>query len=57
MNRKDINGLRYYIIYCIALLSFFTYSGLVGWKWFNPTKTEPVRGRPGSTGHTYRYHK
>lgn len=56
MNLDDIKGLRYYIIYCILLLSFFAYSGLTGWKWFNPTKTEPTRTH-GRSGYLYRYHK
>jgi hypothetical protein len=56
MNSDDLKGLKYYIIYSIVLICFFAYSGMTGWKWFNPTKTEPTRptGRP---GHVYRYHK
>jgi hypothetical protein len=55
---EDLKGLKYYIIYAILLISFFCYSVITGWKWFNPTKTEPTRSSPtGRTGHIYRYHK
>jgi hypothetical protein len=43
MNSDDLKGLKYYIIYAIVLIGFFVYSGITGWKWFNPTKTEPTR--------------
>jgi hypothetical protein len=57
MNLEDLKGLKYYIIYCVALLSFFIYSGLTGLKWFNDTKIESSRPTSGRPGHIYRYHK
>lgn len=59
MNLSDLKGLKYYLIYALALLAFFTYSGMVGWKWFNPTKTERERSEraPGTHGRSYIYHK
>jgi hypothetical protein len=59
MNLNDLKGLKYYLIYALALLAFFTYSGMVGWKWFNPTKTERERGERanGTHGRSYIYHK
>ena len=43
MDSDDIKGLKYYIIYCLALMAFFVYSGMTGWKWVNDTETEPAR--------------
>jgi hypothetical protein len=40
------------------VIGFFLYSGIVGYKWFNPTQTEPSRPAGGRGGHIYRsYHK
>jgi hypothetical protein len=58
MNWDDIKGLKFYIAYCFVLIAFFVYSGMTGWKWVNPTQTEPTK--PGGTrgpGYIYRYHK
>jgi hypothetical protein len=58
MNTEDLKGLRYYILYSLLVVGFFVYSGMTGWKWFNPTKTEPERTPTSrSGGHVYRYHK
>jgi TRAP-type C4-dicarboxylate transport system permease small subunit len=56
MSLNDLKGLKYYIFYCVIVLGFFIYSGITGWKWFNPTRTESERPT-GRTGHIYRYHK
>jgi hypothetical protein len=56
MNWEEIKGLKYFLLYSLVIICFFAYSGLVGWKWFNMTKTEPTRGT-GRNGHVYRYHK
>jgi hypothetical protein len=54
MHLDEIKGLKYYLILSVAAISFFVYSGLTGWLWFNPTKTEG--GRPvGRSGYIYRY--
>lgn len=55
MHWNDIKGLKYYILYALLLVSFFAYSGMVGWKWFNSTQTEHTRTT--RTGSLYRYHK
>jgi hypothetical protein len=58
MDLNDVKGLKFYIIYCLLLIAFFVYSGMIGWKWFNPTQTEPTK--PNGThraGYIYRYHK
>lgn len=55
MNKEDVKGLKFYILYCSILVAFFVYSGLTGWKWFNPTKTEPTR-TVGRSGYIPRYH-
>lgn len=57
MNWEDLKGLKYYAIYCLILIGFFFYSGIVGWKWFNPTSTETGRSPGGRPGHYFRYHK
>ena len=59
MNREDLKGLKYYIIYCFLLIAFFVYSGMTGWKWFNPTDSEANRPTSGTrgAGYIYRYHK
>jgi hypothetical protein len=58
MNRKELYGLKYFIGYCVVVIGFFLYSGIVGYKWFNPTQTEPSRPAGGRGGHIYRsYHK
>jgi hypothetical protein len=56
MKQKDLLGLKYYIAFGVLVVGFFIYSGLTGYRWFNPTKTEPHRP-VGRTGHIYRYHK
>jgi hypothetical protein len=58
MNWKEVKGLKYYIAYATVVVGFFVYSSAVGWKWFNPTKTEHERssGR-GHTGRGFIYHK
>lgn len=57
MNIEDLKGLRYYMICCALFLSFYIYSGITGWKWFNPTKTEATRPVGGRPGHIYSHHK
>lgn len=57
MNKKELFALKYYIGFCIAVLAFYVYSGLTGYRWFNPTKTEPGEHRPRTgTGAYYRYY-
>jgi hypothetical protein len=56
MNWEEIKSLKFFALYCLLLVSFFAYSSITGWKWFNPTKTEPSRPT-GRVGHVYRYHK
>ena len=58
MDQDDIKGLKYYIIYCLALMAFFIFSGMTGWKWVNDTETEPTRSATSTRpGFIYRYHK
>jgi hypothetical protein len=52
MNQKDIYALRYFIFFAFLLLSFYTYSGIIGWKWMGTTPTE--KAARNSDG-TYRY--
>lgn len=56
MNWQDLKGLKYYIASSVLLISFFVYSGITGWKWFNTTETQSARPA-GRTGYIYRYHK
>jgi hypothetical protein len=56
MEIDDIKGMKYYLAFSAIVISFYVYSGLTGWKWFNPTKTESERP-VGRSGHIYRYHK
>ena len=60
MNLENLKGLKSYLLaYALVVIGFFTYSGMIGWKWFNPTKTEKERsGGHHTTGGRYlRYHK
>jgi hypothetical protein len=59
MSLQDLKGLKYFLLYAVALLAFFAYSGSIGWKWFNPTKTERERGdhSHATHGRSYIYHK
>ena len=59
MDWNEWKGLKYYIMYTIIILGFFVYSGLVGWRWFNPTQTTHEKsGTGGSRIHRgYYYHK
>jgi hypothetical protein len=59
MNIEEIKGIKYYLIYAALAIGFFTYSGVVGWKWFNPTQTtheKSERTHRGTGGRMY-YHK
>jgi hypothetical protein len=56
MNLNQLKGLKYYFIYVFVLFSFFVYSGIIGWKWFNTTETHHTRSTY-RTGHYLRYHK
>ncbi len=44
MNLNEIKGLKYYLLYAGLTIGFFAYSGVVGWKWFNPTQTTHEKG-------------
>lgn len=59
MNLDDFKGLKYYIGYAAVVMGFFIYSGMVGWKWFNPTHTEKEHnnGTHRVGGRSYMYHK
>ncbi len=58
LNLEEIRSLRYYLVYGLVIVAFFTYSGIVGWKWFNPTSTEKTRSTGTHRGgHYFRYHK
>jgi hypothetical protein len=58
MELEDLKGLKFYVLYCVLLVSFFAYSGMTGWKWYNDTPTESEKPiRTGRTGHVFRYHK
>ncbi|RAV97962.1 hypothetical protein [Pseudochryseolinea flava] len=60
MKLVDLKALKYFIAYGVMIVGFFTYSGIVGKKWFNPTPTHR-EGQPGTShrvhGTGYRYHK
>lgn len=57
MKKEDLFGLKYYIASSLLILGFFAYSSMIGYKWFNPTKTEPrSSGARGVHGYRY-YHK
>ena len=57
MDKRELFGLKYFIAYCVVVIGIFLYSGVVGYKWFNPTQTEPTHGTTGrSGGHVYRYY-
>jgi hypothetical protein len=59
MNLDDIKNLKYYIVYGVLVIGFFTYSGVVGRKWFNPTSIQKEKGeRTGHRSHGgfYRYY-
>ena len=59
MNWDDLKGLKYFLVYAAAIMSFFVYSSAVGWKWFNPTRTETehTSGTHHHVGGRYIYHK
>ncbi len=58
MKWEELKGLKYYLIYCAVLISFFIYSSFTGWNWFNTTETEPTHSTtPRGSGIIYRYHK
>lgn len=60
MTLKDLKGLKYFIAYGLAVLGFFVYSSMVGWRWFNPTTTEHTRSEAHHSGggsHGHYYHK
>lgn len=60
MNFNNLKGLKsYFFAYALVVIGFFIYSGAIGWKWFNPTKTEEERstGRHTTGGRYLRYHK
>lgn len=59
MSWEEFKGLKYYIAYAAVILGFFVYSGMVGWKWFNPTSTTHERSGGGThhTGRGYVHHK
>jgi hypothetical protein len=57
MEGKDLKGLRYYIVIASLLLGFYTYSNLIGWKWFFSTPTEETRPEHSEGTHNRFYHK
>ena len=59
MTLDDLKGLKYFIIFGTIVLGAFIYSGTIGWKWVNFTKTqkEKTTGQRGTRGTYYRYHK
>jgi len=57
MEMNELKGLRYYIAYAAVVIGFFVYSGVVGWKWFNPTTVEHQRTGGHHVGRSYIYHK
>lgn len=40
MNLKDIESLKYYLLFVLIALSTYVYSGVVGWKWLGATPTD-----------------
>lgn len=57
---EHIKDLKYYLIYSVVVIGFFTYSALVGWEWLGGTATEHTPGEHGTRHHTgghYIYHK
>lgn len=57
MDSDDLKGLKYFILYSVVVIGFFVYSGMTGWKWFNPTDTEPTRSTTRSGYIPRVYHK
>ena len=59
MNWNEFKGLKYYIAYATVVIGLFVYSGMTGWKWFNPTATthEKSTGVRHHVGRGYVYHK
>lgn len=54
MEWKNYKGLKWYLLFSLAVISFHVYSLSTGWKWINGTKKETNR----TNGHTHRfYHK
>jgi hypothetical protein len=43
MDKKDLYALRYYIGFGVIVIGFYMYSAITGYRWFNPTQTEPTR--------------
>jgi hypothetical protein len=52
MEWKNFKGLTWYLAFCLAVISFYGYSQVVGWKWINTTKKETNK----RDHNTYRYY-
>ena len=59
MKIEELAGLKYFIIFGIIVIGAFIYSGTIGWKWINFTKTQKEKstGTHRSRGTYFRYHK
>jgi hypothetical protein len=55
MEWKDFKGLKWYLLFSLAVIGFHGYSQSVGWKWINGTKKQTTKGEK-SNGHVYRYY-
>ncbi|HEY9048706.1 MAG TPA: hypothetical protein VIN08_22530 [Ohtaekwangia sp.] len=55
---NELKGLKYYLGFATVVLLLYIYSGMVGWRWFNPTTTTHEQSTRGHhTGRGYFYHK
>lgn len=54
MNLKELKALRYYLAFVFLVVSFYVYSGVVGWKWIGATSTE-TNTTENQGGSRYRY--
>jgi hypothetical protein len=58
LNLNDIKSLKYFLVYSVAVIAFFVYAGLTGWRWFHSTKTEETPQHATRTyGASRYYHK